>query len=128
MRMPILNVIGSSLLSVGIFGLTTAINYAISGLVDWPIASSFIAGGLIGGVVGMRAALMLAKSRSMLTSVFAGVSFVVAVYMLGHTGGAMGSRFRGRSAVKATPRRKMAKSFLLKGVSVSQGLEFLRSV
>ena len=32
--MPILNAIGSSLLSVGTFGLTTAINYAISGLVD----------------------------------------------------------------------------------------------
>lgn len=84
--MPILNAIGSSLLSVGTFGLTTAINYAISGLVDWPIAGLFIAGGLIGGVVGMRAALILAKSRRVLTSVFAGVIFVVAIYMLGRTG------------------------------------------
>ena len=30
--MPILNAIGSSLLSVGTFGLTTAVNYALSGL------------------------------------------------------------------------------------------------
>jgi uncharacterized membrane protein YfcA len=84
--MPILNAIGSSLLSVGTFGLTTAINYAISGLVDWLIAALFVAGGLIGGVVGMRAALILAKSRRVLTSVFAGVIFAVAIYMLGRTG------------------------------------------
>jgi uncharacterized membrane protein YfcA len=84
--MPILNAIGSSLLSVGTFGLTTAINYAISGLVDWLIASLFVAGGLIGGVVGMRAALILAKRRRVLTSVFAGVIFAVAIYMLGRTG------------------------------------------
>jgi uncharacterized membrane protein YfcA len=36
--MPILNAIGSSLLSVGSFGLTTAVNYALSGLVEWTIA------------------------------------------------------------------------------------------
>jgi len=41
--MPILNAIGSSLLSVGTFGLTTAVNYALSGLVDWTIAALFIA-------------------------------------------------------------------------------------
>jgi hypothetical protein len=43
--MPILNAIGSSLLSVGTFGLTTAVNYALSGLVDWTTAALFIAGG-----------------------------------------------------------------------------------
>jgi hypothetical protein len=41
---------------------------------------------LIGGVVGTRAALILAKSRRLLTSVFAGVIFVVGIYMLGRTG------------------------------------------
>ena len=35
--MPILNAIGSSLVSVTAFGLTTAGNYAWSGLVDWPL-------------------------------------------------------------------------------------------
>ena len=43
--MPILNAIGSSLFAVGAFGLTTAMNYALSGLVDWGIALEFIAGG-----------------------------------------------------------------------------------
>ena len=37
-------------------------------------------------MVGTRAALILAKSRRVLTSVFAGVIFAVAIYMLGHTG------------------------------------------
>jgi hypothetical protein len=37
--MPILNAIGSSLFSVGAFGLTTAANYAQSGLIDWPVAA-----------------------------------------------------------------------------------------
>jgi uncharacterized protein len=84
--MPILNAIGSSLFSVGSFGLTTAINYALSGLIDWTIAVLFIAGGLAGGFLGMRSAMRLAKSRHMLTVIFAGVIFAVAIYMLARTG------------------------------------------
>jgi uncharacterized membrane protein YfcA len=84
--MPILNAIGSSLLSVGAFGLTTAVNYALSGLVDWTIAVLFIAGGLVGGFFGMRAAVHLAANRRMLTSIFAALIFVVAIYTLIRTG------------------------------------------
>jgi uncharacterized protein len=83
--MPILNAIGSSLLSVGSFGLTTAVNYALSGLVEWTIALLFIAGGVGGGVLGMRAAMRLAANRRALTFVFAGVIFAVAIYMLART-------------------------------------------
>jgi uncharacterized membrane protein YfcA len=84
--MPILNAIGSSLLSVGMFGLTTAANYALSGLIVWSIAGLFIAGGLGGGVLGMWSALHLAKNRRMLTYIFAAVVFAVAIYMLCRTG------------------------------------------
>ncbi len=35
--MPLINAIGSSLVSVTAFGLTTAASYAVSGLVDWPL-------------------------------------------------------------------------------------------
>jgi uncharacterized membrane protein YfcA len=46
--MPILNAIGSSLVAVTAFGLTKALNYAFSGLIDWPLAATFIVGGLVG--------------------------------------------------------------------------------
>jgi uncharacterized protein len=84
--MPILHAIGSSLFSVGSFGLTTAINYAISGLIEWTIALLFIAGGVGGGFLGMRAAVNLAARRRTLTYLFSSVIFAVAVYMLVRTG------------------------------------------
>ena len=84
--MPILNAIGSSLFSVGSFGLTTAVNYALSGLVDWQIAAEFIGGGALGGLFGIKAAVRLASKKRALHYIFAGVVFTVAVYMLWRTG------------------------------------------
>lgn len=83
--MPIINAIGSSLFSVGAFGITTATNYALSGLVNWGIAALFIAGGAGGGIAGTRAALRLATDRRTLTRVFSAVIFAVAIYMLVRT-------------------------------------------
>jgi uncharacterized membrane protein YfcA len=83
--MPILNAIGSSLVSVTAFGLTTAANYAWSGLVDWPLAGLFVAGGVLGGWLGARAAKSLAGRRGALTTAFAALIFVVALYMLVRT-------------------------------------------
>jgi len=89
--MPILNAIGSSLFSVGAFGLTTAVNYALSGLVDWRIALELIAGGAAGGWLGMRLAVRMAAERRTLTYVFAAVVFAVAAYMLVRTSLALGA-------------------------------------
>ena len=80
--MPILNAVGSSLFSVGIFGLTTAVNYALSGFVDWPVAAEFIAGGALGGFFGMKSAIRLAAEKHVLNYIFAGVVFSAAAYML----------------------------------------------
>lgn len=88
--MAMLNAIGSSLLSVGAFGLTTAANYALSGLVDWTVAALFIAGGVVGGFAGMKAAVGLSTRKGALTKVFAGVLFAVAAYMLYRNAGALG--------------------------------------
>jgi uncharacterized membrane protein YfcA len=79
--MPLLTAIGSSLVAVTAFGLTTALNYAGSGLVDWPLAAVFVAGGIGGGVVGAFAAGQFARRRGLLGSLFAGLIFVVATYM-----------------------------------------------
>ena len=83
--MPMLNAVGSSLVGVTSFGMTTAANYAVSGLVDWPLAFAFIVGGLGGGVAGTRAARHLSNKRNSLTVVFACLIFVVAAYMLWRT-------------------------------------------
>ena len=79
--MPLLTAIGSSLVAVTAFGLTTAANYAWSGLVDWPLAAVFVAGGIGGGVVGAFAAGQFAKRRGLLGSLFATLIFIVAIYM-----------------------------------------------
>jgi uncharacterized membrane protein YfcA len=79
--MPMINAIGSSLVAVAAFGLTTAANYAVSGLVDWPLALVFIVGGIVGGFVGARLARRLSATQGPLTAIFAGLIFVVAAYM-----------------------------------------------
>jgi uncharacterized membrane protein YfcA len=88
--MAVLNAVGSSLFSVGAFGVTTAANYALSGLVDWRIAALFIAGGIIGGASGIRAVVRLAARKGAVTRIFAGVLFAVAAYMLYQSGSALG--------------------------------------
>jgi uncharacterized membrane protein YfcA len=79
--MPMLYAVGSSLLSVAAFGFTTAANYAWSGLIDWPVALVFIAGGAAGGLLGIRLATRLSERRGALTRVFAVLVILVAVYM-----------------------------------------------
>ncbi|MBY8828147.1 sulfite exporter TauE/SafE family protein [Hephaestia mangrovi] len=79
--MPMINAVGTSLVAVTAFGLTTAANYAWSGLVDWPLAGIFIVGGVAGGVLGTMLARRLSGSGT-LTTVFAILIFVVAAYML----------------------------------------------
>lgn len=80
--MPMLEAVGTSLVSVTAFGLTTAASYAASGLVVWPVAGLFVAGGLVGGLLGSRVAARLAVGRQRLAQVFAAVIVVVAVYMI----------------------------------------------
>ena len=80
--MPMINAIGSSLVAVTAFGLTTALNYAFSGLVDWPLAGVFVAGGIVGGFVGAALAGHLSQRKGALTTWFVVLIFVVAIYMM----------------------------------------------
>jgi uncharacterized membrane protein YfcA len=84
--MPIIKAVGSSLLAVGSFGLATAVNYASSGLIDWAIAGEFIAGGIVGGLLGQTLATRLSKGKNTLNLVFAGLIFAVAAYVLYRSG------------------------------------------
>ena len=80
--MEIIHAIGTSLFAVGTFGLTTAANYARSGLVDWPVAVEFIGSGILGGWVGALGAKRLAKTRGALNLIFALAIIAVAIFML----------------------------------------------
>ena len=80
--MPIMNAVSSSLVAVTAFGMTTAASYAWSGLVDWRLAALFVAGGLLGGFLGARSAKALSSRKGVLTTVFAMLTFAVALYML----------------------------------------------
>lgn len=88
--MPMIYAVGSSLLAVGAFGLTTAMSYAISGLVDWPVAAQYIAGGIVGGYVGLKLACHLAGRKEALNRIFAGLVFAMAAYMLYRNAAAFG--------------------------------------
>jgi len=88
--MPMLQAIGTSLVAVTAFGLTTAGSYAAAGLVDWALAAIFIGGGLLGSLLGTRAAHRISRRHGALAKVFAGLIVVVATYMLSRSLGFAG--------------------------------------
>lgn len=85
--MPMLAAVGTSLLSVGAFGATTAIQYGLAGAVDLPIAVIFILGGVLGGSLGAGSGTRLG-SRT-LTRVFSVVVVIVALYMIANVVGVL---------------------------------------
>ena len=80
--MPIIFAVGSSLLAVTAFGVTTAFNYAYSGWVDWALAATFVGGGVVGGWFGARLAVRLATRRGTLNVVLATLILLVGAYTL----------------------------------------------
>jgi uncharacterized membrane protein YfcA len=83
--MPMLNAVGSSLVSVAVFGLTTAATYAMHGDVLWGVAAWMIAGGALGAYLGMLAGRRLAARRAILQRLFAAFVIVVAAFMVWKT-------------------------------------------
>jgi uncharacterized membrane protein YfcA len=80
--MPMLDAIGSSLVSVTLFGATTAASYAASGLVEWHIAGLFVLGGAAGGIIGLLAAGKLARQKRALTYVFSAIVISTGLYVV----------------------------------------------
>jgi uncharacterized protein len=80
--MPIINAIATSLFAVTAFGLTTAINYATSDMIDWLLAIAFVAGGAGGAVAGTSIAGRLASRSQQVRFAFATLVLGVGVYML----------------------------------------------
>ena len=80
--MPIFRAVGTSLVAVAAFGITTAANYATSGLVIWPLAGVFILGGVVGSLVGTRASQAMSAHKGRLNVAFASFVALVGVYVL----------------------------------------------
>jgi len=80
--MSLKNSIGTSLVAVMAFGLTTAGSYAASGLIDWRLASLVIAGGVAGSSIGARANAKLGQQKGLLNGTFAAVVITVGVYVV----------------------------------------------
>lgn len=81
-RVPMLEAVASSLVSVVAFGSMTATNYAMAGKVSVPLALALIAGGSVGGRAGMHTAKAIALRGHSLRRVFAGVLLVIAAYIV----------------------------------------------
>jgi len=71
--MPMANAVGTSLVAVTAFGITTSASYAASGLVDWRLAALLLTGGAIGALAGAHLNTALAHRKQLLTHVFAAV-------------------------------------------------------
>jgi uncharacterized membrane protein YfcA len=80
--MTMIIAIGSALVSVTAFGLTTAVNYALSDLIDWRLVLLFVGGGIAGGLAGGRLATALATEKRALSILFAVVVATVGVYVV----------------------------------------------
>jgi len=80
--MALITAIGSSLLSVTTFGLTTAANYALSDLIDWRLVLLSVGGGIAGGLVGAQLSTALAAKKRALSLIFAIVVASVGVYVV----------------------------------------------
>lgn len=81
-HLSILEAVGSALVAVAAFGLTTAVNYARSGWIDWPLAAVFVGGGILGGIVGAHLAQLLSARQRALHRVYASAVFLGALYMI----------------------------------------------
>jgi uncharacterized membrane protein YfcA len=81
-RVPMLEAVASSLVSVVAFGSMTATNYAMAGKVSVPLALALVAGGSIGGRAGMRTAKAIALRGHSLRRVFAAVLLLIAAYIV----------------------------------------------
>ena len=79
----IIQAVGTSMISVSSFGITTASRYIVAGQVDLVIAVLLVAGGLIGGLLGTKMAKRIPKEN--LLKMFAVLLFVVASFVIVQT-------------------------------------------
>jgi uncharacterized protein len=80
--MPMRNAVGTSLVAVTALGMTTALSYAASGLVDWRLAALLVTGGIAGAALGIAAGKALSARKHLLQSGFAVIVIAVGAYVI----------------------------------------------
>lgn len=88
--MTMANATASSLVSVSIFGAATSANYAMSGLVDGRLILLLLAGGVLGGVVGILISKWLAGRLRTARLAFAVMILAVAGFVAVQAGQGLG--------------------------------------
>jgi uncharacterized membrane protein YfcA len=81
-NMPMGVAVGTSLVGVAAFGAATTTSYALSGLVNWPVAGLMIVGGLFGSILGTWASQTLGAQKRTLALVFASIVVVVGAWIV----------------------------------------------
>ncbi|MDE1831835.1 MAG: sulfite exporter TauE/SafE family protein, partial [Thaumarchaeota archaeon] len=76
----IIDAIGTSLLPVSAFGLTTAIRYSLESQIQWFVSILFIIGGIGGGFVGTKLSIKLPREK--LSKMFSILLVIVATFMI----------------------------------------------
>ena len=71
----------ASLVSVAAFGASTAVNYSLSGLVDWPLVAAMSAGGVVGTAAGLPISSRLGANAALGRRLFAGLILITAAYV-----------------------------------------------
>lgn len=79
----------TSLVAVCAFGATTAAGYASVGMIDGGLAMRFLAGGLVGGLVGTACVGWLGDRTRPLTWLFGGLVIATGLYVLWRAGTAI---------------------------------------
>ena len=82
--MTMANATASSLVSVAIFGGATSANYAVSGMVDLRLVLALLAGGALGGFLGLLIAKRLESRARIARTGFAALVLLVAVFVAWH--------------------------------------------
>ncbi len=79
--MPLPYAIGTSLVVVSALGLTTAMSYAASGLVDWSVTAMLVTGGIGGTIAGISLGRLFGNRKNTLEKGFAAVVVSVGAYV-----------------------------------------------
>jgi uncharacterized membrane protein YfcA len=79
--MTLAHAAASSLVSVALFGAATSASYAVSGLVNWPVFTALVAGGVLGALVGTSLAQRLEGHAKSARRGFAFMVIAAAAYV-----------------------------------------------